>query len=86
MKTKTVLVGFARQASRRARTQARRLGVILREYQADPEGKYWRRSDASSLAHRVSAAWRRSEIVGRVVLTDRGERRQVFLPRPVHIQ
>lgn len=83
---KTVMMGFARQASRRARTQARRLDAILREYQADPEANYWRRSEAAGLARRVSAAWRQSELVGRVILSDRGERRQIFLSRRNHIQ
>jgi hypothetical protein len=83
---KTVMMGFAIRAQRRARTQARRLGAILRQYQADPEENYSRRSDAAGLARRVSAAWRQSETVARVILTDRGERRQVFLSRPNHIQ
>jgi hypothetical protein len=80
---KTVMMGVAIRAQRRARTQARRLGAILREYQADPEGNYWRRSEAAALARKVSAAWREAETVARVILTDRGERRQVFLSRPL---
>lgn len=78
---KTVMMGFARQAGRRARTQARRLGAILRQYQEDPERYDWRRSEAAALARRVSANLRQSEAFGRVILTDRGERRQLFLPR-----
>lgn len=76
---KTVMMGLAIRAQKRARTQARRLGSILRQYQADPEGNYALRSDAAGLARRVSAAWRQSETVAGVILTDRGERRQVFL-------
>jgi hypothetical protein len=78
---KTILMGYARQARRRARTQARRLGAILRQYQADPEHNYWLRSEAAALARRASASLRQSEVFGRVILTDRGERRQVFVPR-----
>jgi hypothetical protein len=77
---KTRMMGHALQANRRARTQARRLGAIFKEYQDDPERNYWRHSEAVSLARRVSANWRQFETVGRVILTDRGDRRQVFLP------
>jgi hypothetical protein len=83
---KSVMMGIAIRAERRARTQARRLGAILRQYQSDPEENFSRRSEAASLARRVSAAWRQSETIARVILTDRGERRQFFLSPPKHIQ
>ncbi|WP_156895474.1 hypothetical protein [Massilia putida] len=77
---KTRMMGQALQANKRARTQARRLGAIVKQYQDDPERNYWRHSEAVSLARKVSANWRTFETVGRVILTDRGDRRQVFLP------
>jgi hypothetical protein len=79
MKMKTRLMGFARQSQRRARTQARRLGAILKQYDADPVRNFSLRGEAAALARRVSGNWRQSEVIDRVILTDRGERRQVFL-------
>jgi hypothetical protein len=77
---KTRLMGFARNSKRRARTQARRLRALLRQYAADPVRNYQLRSEAAALARSVSYYLRDWESVGRVILTDRGERRQVFLP------
>jgi hypothetical protein len=73
-------MGFARRDQRRARTQARRLVAILKKYHADPASHYSLRSEAAALARRVSVRIRRAEVIDRVILTDRGERRQVFVP------
>lgn len=79
---KTSLMGSARRNQRRARTQGRRLAAILKQYQADP-ANYSLRSEAAALARRVSVRLRQAEAVDRVILTDRGDRRQVFVPHRV---
>lgn len=77
---KTRLWGFALNSKRRASTQARRLRAILRQYAADPVRNYRLHSEAAALARSVSYYLRDWECVGRVILTEDGERRQVFLP------
>lgn len=77
---KTTLMGFARRDQRRARTLARRLVAIIKQYQADPASNFSLRSEAAALAHRVSGRLRQAEVVDRMILTDRGERRQMFVP------
>jgi hypothetical protein len=80
---KTSLMGFARRDQRRARTQSRRLVAILRQYKADPASNYSLRSEAAALARRISGRLRQAEAVDRMILTDRGERRQVSVPHRV---
>jgi hypothetical protein len=70
---------FANQSSKRARTTARRLTRILRELGNDPFRHFNLHSEASALAAKVSYFLREAETGGRIILTDDGKRRQVFL-------
>ena len=77
MKSKRVFI--ARMSRKRARTQARRLGVLIKQYRNDPVRNFCTHSEASSLARRVSYYLRQAEMAGRIILTVDGNRRQVFL-------
>lgn len=70
---------FANQSSKRARTTARRLAHILREFSNDPVRNCRLHSEAATLAAKVSYFIREAKAGGRIILTDDGERRQVFL-------
>lgn len=70
---------FANQSSKRARTTARRLARILREFSDDPVRNCRLHSEAATLAEKFSYFLREAEAGGRIILTDEGERRQVFL-------
>ena len=47
---KSKLVFIARLSRKRARTQARRLGVLIKQYRNDPVRNFCTHSEASSLA------------------------------------
>jgi len=62
----TAMIGFAYPANRRACTQER------------ASVDHVRLDEAAALAR--SAVCRQSNVVGQVIMVDRGERRQLFLP------
>lgn len=70
---------FARQSSKRARTTARRLSRIVRKFSNDPVRHFNLHSEAAAMAAKVSYFLREAEMGGRIILTDDGKRRQVFL-------
>jgi hypothetical protein len=74
------LMGFARQDQRRARTQARRLATLLKQYHADPEDNFWMRSEAVTLAHRISVRVRLAKEIERVIRPERDEPSLVLVP------
>ena len=76
---KSKLVFIARLSRKRARTQARRLGVLMKQYRNDPVRNFCMHSEASSLARRVLYYLRQAEMARRIILTVDGDRRQVFL-------
>lgn len=76
---KSKLRFFANQSSKRARTTARRLTRILRQYKRDPIRNFRMHSEAAALAAKVSYFLREAEAGGRIILTEDGKRRQVFL-------
>lgn len=76
---KSKLMYFARLSRKRARTQARRLGILMKQYRSDPVRNYRTHSEAAGLARSVSYYLRQAETAGRIILTVEGERRQVFL-------
>lgn len=73
------LIFLSQQSRKRARSTARRLAAILKRYRLDPDADAGMRSEAAALAVRASYYIREAETAGRVILTDHGERRQVFL-------
>lgn len=76
---KSKLHFFAKQNTKRARTTARRLARILREFKNDPVRNFRLHSEAAALAAKVSYFLREAETGGRIILTEDGKRRQVFL-------
>lgn len=70
---------FANQSTKRARTTAKRLTHILREFRNDPVGNFRLHSEAAALAEKVSYFIRQAEESGRIILTEDGKRRQVVL-------
>lgn len=70
---------FSQQHKKRARSTAKRLAAIMKKNSRDPDDNFGARSDAAALAVRVSYYLREAEAGGRIILTDHGERRQVFL-------
>jgi hypothetical protein len=70
---------FSLQNTKRARATAKRLTAILREYKRDPVRNFRMGSEAAALAMKVSYYLRQSETAGRIILTEDGKRRQVFL-------
>jgi hypothetical protein len=74
------LMGFARRDQRRARTQARRLVAMLRQYRADPEANFSLRSEAVTLARRISIRVHLAEETELVILPERDERRLLSVP------
>jgi hypothetical protein len=70
---------FAHQDKKRAHSTGKRLGALLRKYLRDPDENFSVRSEAAALAVKASYYLRRAEVAGRVILTDHGERRQVFI-------
>lgn len=76
---KSKLMFFARQSSKRARTQAQGLRRLMKRFSSDPVRNFKTWSEAASLARRVSYHLRQAETAGRIILTAEGERRQVFL-------
>lgn len=73
------LIFLSQQSRKRARSTAKRLAAVLKKYQRDPDADAGMRSEAAALAVRASYFIREAEAAGRVILTDHGERRQVFL-------
>lgn len=69
---------FALQNSKRARTTAKRLAAMIREYKRDPVRNFRMGSEAAALAMKVSYYLRQSETGGRIILTQDGKRRQLF--------
>lgn len=70
---------LSKQNRKRARSTAKRLAAVLKKYQRDPDADAGMRSEAAALAVRASYYLREAEAAGRIILTDHGERRQVFL-------
>lgn len=76
---KSKLMFFARLSRKRARTQARRLNVLMKQYRSNPVRNFRTHSEAADLAKKTSYYLRQSEIAGRIIFTFDGERRQLFL-------
>lgn len=76
---KSKLMFFVRLSRKRARTQARRLYVLMKQYRSDPVRNFRMHSEAAGLAISASYYLRQAEIAGRIILTVDGERRQLFL-------
>jgi hypothetical protein len=76
---KSKLMFFARLSRKRARTQARRLNVLMKQYRSDPVRNFRTHSEAAGLARSASYYLRQAEIAGRIILTVDGKRRQLFL-------
>lgn len=76
---KSKLMFFARLSRKRARTQARRLNLLMKHYRSDPVRNFQTHSEAAGLARSVSYYLRQAEVAGRIILTEDGDRRQVFL-------
>lgn len=70
---------FSQQHKKRARSTAKRLAAMMKQYGRDPDENFGTRSEAAALAVKVSYYLREAEAAGRIILTDHGERRQVFL-------
>lgn len=70
---------FSQQHKKRARSTAKRLAAMMKKYLSDPDDNFGVRSEAAALAVKVSYYLREAEAAGRIILTDHGERRQVFL-------
>jgi hypothetical protein len=78
------LMFASRQNRKRARSTARRLLTVLKKYQRDPDSNAGMQAEAAALAVRASYYLREAETAGRIILTDHGERRQIFLRRVTH--
>jgi hypothetical protein len=78
------LMFVSQQNTKRARSTARHLLVVLKKYQRDPDSNAGMRGEAAGLAVRASYYLREAETAGRIILTDHGERRQIFLRRETH--
>jgi hypothetical protein len=78
------LMFVSQQNRKRARSTARRLLAVLKKYQRDPDSNVGMRGEAAGLAVRASYYLREAETAGRIILTDHGERRQIFLRRETH--
>ncbi|GJJ05648.1 hypothetical protein RugamoR64_61860 [Duganella rhizosphaerae] len=70
---------FSHQHKKRARATAKRLAAMMKKYNRDPDANFGIKSEAAALATRASYYLRQAEANGRIILTDHGERRQVFL-------
>jgi hypothetical protein len=76
----SIIKFYAQQDRKRARSAGKRLGALVRKYMRDPEENFSVRSEAAALAVKASYYLRKAETAaGRVILTDHGERRQVFI-------
>lgn len=73
------LMFVSQQNRKRARSTARRLIAVLKKYQRDPDSNASMHGEAAALAVRASYYLREAETAGRIILTDHGERRQIFL-------
>jgi hypothetical protein len=78
------LMFVSQQNTKRARSTARRLLAVLKKYQRDPDSNVGMRGEAAGLAVRASYYLREAETAGRIILTDHGERRQIFLRSETH--
>lgn len=70
---------FSHQNKKRARSTAKRLAALMKKFHRDPDANYGVKSEAAALAVKTSYYLRQAEANGRIILTDHGERRQVFL-------
>lgn len=70
---------FSQQHKKRARSTAKRLSAMLKKYRKNPDDNFSLLSEAAGLAVKVSYYLRESETAGRIILTESGARRQVFL-------
>ena len=69
---------FSQQHKKRARSTAKRLKAMMKKYRRDPADNFGVLSEAAALAVKASYYLREAETAGRIILTDHGERRQVF--------
>lgn len=70
---------YAQQDRKRARSTGKRLAALMRKYLRDPAENFSVRSEAAALAVKASYYLRQAEAAGRIILTDDGERRQVYI-------